>query len=133
MYQEYLNGTDTFQVREPQHTKIIKNKFFNKECDDIINNPDNIDNFIVKKDFSIIIDSRYNEIAKISRDIIGFVTSGGFSFTQGCNVAKGFISVSSLKKLVTHKKKYNHNNLYVLLRNHTKFNYYLAKIEIINL
>ena len=49
MYQEYLNGTDTFQVREPQHTKIIKNKFFNKECDDIINNPDNIDNFIVKK------------------------------------------------------------------------------------
>jgi hypothetical protein len=135
-YKQYLENKEMFEIVETEHKKVNKNKFFNRECEEIIRNNKDEGLFTdqIRKDFSIIIDSTQNEIAKISREIIGFVTSGGYSFSQSKGVGKGFICVNAMKHLINQKKKYmNEKGFTVLLRNHSNRHYYFGKIDIFNL
>lgn len=61
-----------------------------------------------------------------TREVIGFVTKGGFSFATGYGCGVGYITVCSLPKLFT-----KNNKGYVLVRNTSSRQYRLAELEII--
>lgn len=60
-----------------------------------------------------------------SREIVGFVTKGDFSFTNGKGLSVGYITGGSLRALSINKQK----NM-VLIRNTDSRQYRLASVEV---
>lgn len=61
-----------------------------------------------------------------SRQIIGFVTKGGFKYSNGCCSAVGYIALSSLPSFFATNTKNK-----VLIRNTTSRQYRLAQLDVI--
>nr|XP_022920798.1 ribonucleases P/MRP protein subunit POP1 [Onthophagus taurus] len=63
-----------------------------------------------------------------SRDIMGFVTKGGFSFTVGKTVGIGYVALNSLKSLFSVDNKFKNK---VLIRNTSSREYKIGQLEIV--
>lgn len=63
-----------------------------------------------------------------SRDVMGFVTSGSFCFTDARSVGIGYVTLKSLKAIVENS---NNTKCLVLTRNITSRQYRLAKLTIV--
>lgn len=63
-----------------------------------------------------------------SRDIIGFVNHGGFSFASGNGIGLGFCSLAGLQKLLQQSSEYK---MLVLVRNPTSYQYRFAYMSVI--
>lgn len=61
-----------------------------------------------------------------TREVIGFITNGGFSFTLAHSTAVGYITIGCLSTLLSKK-----NKNFVLIRNTCSRQYRLAQMEVI--
>jgi hypothetical protein len=117
------------KIIEPvQRNKIVKNKNFNLEYETIIKIQENeaayYSSDILNTDLTLKLQR------SMSRQLIGFVTSGCYSYSHCKGIAKGFILLDSYEQLLN-LKNFNHNlETLVLIRNPTSLVYYPAKINL---
>ena len=116
----------------------IKNKDFYSEYKIYkdLYNKGNIDKI---KFSSNILDYNFTikaDIEKVQREIIGFVTSGQFSYSNHKGIGKGFITLKAFENILKIKKEILVNSedekeskYYVLIRNPGSRNYYFAKFK----
>ena len=127
-------------ILEPLHKIIKANKSFNNELRAILSHPEKrYESDILTTNFSIKLEKE-NELGieknnnySISRQLIGFITSGGLSFAKCKGIGKGFISVEALKLLIKLKQDLNLDKIMVLIREKNSRFYKLCNLKVISL
>jgi hypothetical protein len=114
------------KIMEPvQKNKLIKNKNFNLEYETIKNLSDNnpcyYSSDILETDLTLKLQR------PISRQILGFVTSGCYSYSHCKGIARGFILLESYEQLVNLSQN---QEILVLIRKPSSLVYYPAKISL---
>ena len=135
---EYDNIKHNFKIIEEIDDKnnsyghMNKNKYFN---DELISLMKHYNSLIAneEKEFHsniINIDLTIKLKVKLSRNLIGFITTGLYDYSINKGKAKGFIEVKQYEKLLYLKKKYNLDFTPILLRKKNSLVYYICSISI---
>jgi hypothetical protein len=129
---EVYNKSKT-KIMEPKHKTLAKNKNFLTEyktiCDLFITNQETLkyESDILDRGLTFKLES------EIIRKIIGFTTTGGFSYSNSLGIGKGFILLDSYEDLLKMKNLYKLPQLNVLIRNKNSRVYYMANIKILSI
>ena len=135
---EYDNIKHNFKIIEEIDDKnnsyghMNKNKYFNDELISLMKHYNSL-NTNEEKEFHsniINIDLTIKLKVKLSRNLIGFITTGLYDYSINKGKAKGFIEVKQYEKLLYLKKKYNLDFTPILLRKKNSLVYYICSISI---
>jgi len=153
----FNDDPDDDKILEKKHKTEIRNKYFNTEFLAIKNEilskteEDNLVSFSSAENLNVDLTIKIPDEKGISREVIGFVTSGQFSYTNSKGIAKGFINVRSFENLnkinrddinKIYPNNYDSNSFYrdknaieliALVRKKISRNYYFAKMRTIKM
>ena len=131
---EYENFKNNFKIIEKikgencKYGQMNKNKYFNQEILAVMkyynNGNENSHNNILNNNLTL------NLKIKLSRNLIGFVSTGLYDYSINKGKAQGFIKVNEYEKLYILQKKYELNFLPILLRSKNSLVYYLCSVFI---
>ena len=112
---------------------MSKNKYFNDELLNLmkyynkLNSNDDLDNEfysnIINTDLTIKLK------CKLSRNLIGFITTGLYDYSINKGKGTGFIKVNEYQILYSLKQKFNLEFIPILLRKKNSLVYYLCKLS----
>lgn len=136
----------TEKIIEPIQKVQVKNKVFNLEfntlssmynnfSDRIYDNPNpNHSQAILKYSTEILEhDLTIKLPLQVSRKIIGFVTTGQYSYSESKGIGRGYIDVKSYESLVNLKTEFNSDDLILLIRHKNSRIYYPSKIHLLSI
>jgi hypothetical protein len=128
------------KIIEPLQRVQVKNKVFKVEFNtlrsikndfsDGINDGETILKYstdILENDLTIKLPTQ------VSRKIIGFVTTGQYSFSESKGIGRGFINLKSYEELVNLKNEFKTEDLILLVRNKNSRIYYHSKIQLLSI
>ena len=133
---EYENIKNNFKVIEEikdkniEYGQMTKNKYFNNELISLMKYYNNLNNNEEQNFHSNIINTNLTIKLKVdlSRQLIGFITTGLYDYSINKGKARGFIKVQEYEKLCSLKQKFNMNFIPILLRKKDSLVYYLCSI-----
>ena len=133
---EYENIKNNFKIIEEikdkniEYGQMTKNKYFNNELISLMKYYNNLNNNEEQNFHSNIINTNLTIKLKVdlSRQLIGFITTGLYDYSINKGKARGFIKVQEYEKLYSLKQKFNMNFIPILLRKKDSLVYYLCSI-----
>ena len=133
---EYENIKNNFKIIEEikdkniEYGQMTKNKYFNNELISLMKYYNNLNNNEEQNFHSNIINTNLTIKLKVdlSRQLIGFITTGLYDYSINKGKARGFIKVQEYEKLCSLKQKFNMNFIPILLRKKDSLVYYLCSI-----
>ena len=133
---EYENIKNNFKIIEEikdkniEYGQMTKNKYFNNELISLMKYYNNLNNNEEQNFHSNIINTNLTIKLKVdlSRQLIGFITTGLYDCSMDKGKARGFIKVQEYEKLYSLKQKFNMNFIPILLRKKDSLVYYLCSI-----
>ena len=133
---EYENIKNNFKIIEEikdkniEYGQMTKNKYFNNELISLMKYYNNLNNNEEQNFHSNIINTNLTIKLKVdlSRQLIGFITTGLYDYSINKGKARGFIKVQEYKNLYSLKQKFNMNFIPILLRKKDSLVYYLCSI-----
>ena len=133
---EYENIKNNFKIIEEikdkniKYGQMTKNKYFNNELISLMKYYNNLNNNEEQNFHSNIINTNLTIKLKVdlSRQLIGFITTGLYDYSINKGKARGFIKVQEYEKLYSLKQKFNMNFIPILLRKKDSLVYYLCSI-----
>ena len=133
---EYENIKNNFKIIEEikdkniEYGQMTKNKYFNNELISLMKYYNNLNNNEEQNFHSNIINTNLTIKLKVdlSRQLIGFITTGLYDYSINKGKARGFIKVQEYEKLYSLKQKFNMNFIPILLRKKDSLIYYLCSI-----
>ena len=111
-----------------------KNKYFNEELISLMKYYNNLKTETEKEKENgfnsciINTDLTFKIKNKLSRKLIGFITTGLYDYSMNKGKGKGFIKVTEYQILYSLKQKFNLDYMPILLRKKNSLVYYLCKI-----
>ena len=134
---QYNNIKHNFKIIEEIKDKNVsygqmnKNKYFNDELKSLMKYYNDLNSDKEKEFHSNIIntDLTIKLNVKLSRNIIGFITTGLYDYSLNKGKGKGFIKVNEYEKLYSLKQKFNLDFIPILLRKKNSLVYYLCSIS----
>ena len=134
---EYDNIKNKFKIIEEIKNKNVsygqmnKNKYFNDELISLMKYYNNLNTEKENKFFGNIINTDLTIKLKVnlSRNLIGFITTGLYDYSLNKGKGKGFINVKEYEKLYHLKQKFNLDFMPILLRKKDSLVYYLCAIS----
>ena len=134
---QYDNIKHNFKIIEEIKDKNVsyghmnKNKYFNDELKSLMKYYNDLNTDEEKEFHSNIIntDLTIKLNVKLSRNLIGFITTGLYDYSLNKGKGKGFIKVNEYEKLYSLKQKYNLDFIPILLRKKNSLVYYLCSIS----
>ena len=135
---EYNNIKNNFKIIENIKDKNVsygqmnKNKYFNGELISLMKYYNNLNTEKKFEFHSSIINTDLTVKLRVnlSRNLIGFITTGLYDYSLNKGKGKGFINVKEYEKLYFLKQKFNLDFLPILLRKKNSLVYYLCSILI---
>ena len=135
---EYNNIKNNFKIIENIKDKNVsygqmnKNKYFNDELISLMKYYNNLNTEKKFEFHSSIINTDLTVKLRVnlSRNLIGFITTGLYDYSLNKGKGKGFINVKEYEKLYFLKQKFNLDFLPILLRKKNSLVYYLCSILI---
>ena len=135
---EYDNIKNKFKIIEEIKNKNVsygqmnKNKYFNDELISLMKYYNNLNTEKENKFFGNIINTDLTIKLKVnlSRNLIGFITTGLYDYSLNKGKGKGFINVKEYEKLYHLKQKFNLDFMPILLRKKDSLVYYLCAISV---
>ena len=138
--EEYDKIKNNFKIIEDIKDKNInygqmnKNKYFNEELISLMKYYNNLKTETEKEKENgfnsciINTDLTFKIKNKLSRKLIGFITTGLYDYSMNKGKGKGFIKVTEYQILYSLKQKFNLDYMPILLRKKNSLVYYLCKI-----
>ena len=134
---EYENIKNNFKIIEEikdkniEYGQMTKNKYFNNELISLMKYYNNLNNNEEQNFHSNIINTNLTIKLKVdlSRQLIGFITTGLYDYSINKGKARGFIKVQEYEKLYSLKQKFKMNFIPILLRKKDSLVYYLCSIS----
>ena len=134
---EYENIKNNFKIIEEikdkniEYGQMTKNKYFNNELISLMKYYNNLNNNEEQNFHSNIINTNLTIKLKVdlSRQLIGFITTGLYDYSINKGKARGFIKVQEYEKLYSLKNKFKMNFIPILLRKKDSLVYYLCSIS----
>ena len=134
---QYDNIKHNFKIIEEIKDKNVsygqmnKNKYFNDELKSLMKYYNDLNSDEKKEFHSNIIntDLTVKLKVKLSRSLIGFITTGLYDYSLNKGKGKGFIKVNEYEKLYSLKQKFNLDFIPILLRKKNSLVYYLCSIS----
>jgi hypothetical protein len=134
---QYDNIKHNFKIIEEIKDKNVsygqmnKNKYFNDALKSLMKYYNELNNDEEKEFHSNIIntDLTIKLNVKLSRNLIGFITTGLYDYSLNKGKGKGFIKVNEYEKLYSLKQKFNLDFIPILLRKKNSLVYYLCSIS----
>ena len=123
---------DEIKDKNVSYGQMNKNKYFNNELISLMKYYNNINNDKKGIFHSNIINSNFTIKLKVdlSRQLIGFITTGLYDYSINKGKGRGFIKVQLYEKLLILKQKYNLDFIPILLRKKDSLVYYLCLISL---
>ena len=135
---EYDNIKNNFKIieeikeKKPLYGQLNKNKYFNADLITVMKYYNNLNTDKDNKFYSNIIntDLTIKLKDKLSRHLVGFITTGLYDYSINKGKGKGFINVKEYENLYYLKKKYILDFIPILLRKKNSLIYYLCSISL---
>jgi hypothetical protein len=124
------------KIIEPVQKVEIKNKIFNIEFNTLksLKKEFTDDSGLVNYSTNILENDLTIKLPINNyRKIIGYVTTGQFSYSQSKGVGRGYISLNYYEALVNFKNEFKTEDLILLVRHKNSRVYYPAKIELLSI